>query len=196
MAHVAFAVAAGLQAVSSIKQGQNQAAALKIQAKSAELKGRANALQYMRQSLEALENHRRYQGTITSVAAANNINPFTGSPLSLDQRNAFEMGKEYNFSAENADMAIASGLAESQSLQAAAKQVKQMSYINAAAAIASGVYGYNQLAPGAGAASTSGGFSFSNMFSSGAPVVEKSVVAASTGGGSMIYGSNPLAFMP
>lgn len=147
MAHIAFAVAAGLQAVSAIKQGQAQSAALKIQSKSAELKGRSQALQYMQQSLEALERHRRFQGTITATAGANNIDPFTGSPLTVDQRNAFEMGKEYNFGVENADMAIAGGLAESQSLQAAAKQVKLQSYISAASSIAMGVYGFNELAP-------------------------------------------------
>lgn len=149
---VAAAVASGLQAVSAIRQGQFQEAALKIQAKSAELKGRGKALEYMQQSLQALENHRRYQGTITSIAAANNVNPFTGSALTLDQRNAFEMGKEYNFSTEQVDMAIMSGLAESQSLQAAAKFAKQQSYVNAAVSIAQGAFMYNYLSVPSGPA--------------------------------------------
>ena len=48
-------------------------------------------------------------------------------------------------------MAIAGGLAQSQSLQAAGKQAMKSAYFNAAATIAMGVYSYGQAAaPGAG----------------------------------------------
>jgi hypothetical protein len=142
---VAAAVAAGLQAVSSIKQGQYQKAMYDLQAKQAELQGRQNALNYSKQALNVLETQRRAASTLVARSAAAGIDPFSGSPMSVDQWNAFQAGEEYNLGLENADMAIAGGLAKSQSLQAAGKQAMQSAYLNAAISVAQGAYSYNKL---------------------------------------------------
>ena len=151
---VAAAVAAGLQAVSAIKQGQFQKAMYNIQAKQAELQGRQKALNYSKQALDVLETQRRMAGTLVARSAAGGIDPFSGSPMTVDQWNAFRSGEEYNLGLENADMAIAGGLAQSQSLRAAGKQAMQNAYFSAAASVAMGAYNYNALstpAPGVGA---------------------------------------------
>lgn len=144
-AAVAALVAGGLQAVSSIKQGQYQKAMYNIQAKQAELQGRQNALNYSQQALGVLENQRRMASTLVARSAAGGIDPFSGSPMSVDQWNAFKSGEEYNLGLENADMAIAGGLAQSQSLKAAGKQAMQSAYLNAAISVASSVATYGKL---------------------------------------------------
>ena len=148
----AAAIAGGLQAVSSIQQGKYQKAMYNIQAKQAELQGRQNALNYSKQALGVLEDQRRMAGTLVARSAAGGIDPFSGSPMTVDQWNAFKAGDEYNLGLENADMAIAGGLAQSQSLQAAGKQAMKSAYLNAAISIAQGAASYGQLStPGAGA---------------------------------------------
>ena len=147
---VAAAVAAGFQAVSSIKQGQFQKAQMDIQAKQAELQGRQNALNYSKQAFMSLQKQRKTAATIFASAAAGGVDPFSGSPMTLDQWNAFQAGEEYNLGLENADMAIAGGLAQSQALQAAGDHAMKMAYLNAAASVAQGVYMYGQLSTPAG----------------------------------------------
>ena len=147
---IAAAVASGLQAVSSIQQGKYQKAMYNIQAKQAELQGRQKALNYSQQALSVLENQRRMAGSLVARSATGGIDPFSGSPMTVDQWNAFKSGEEYNLGLENADMAIAGGLAQSQSLQAAGKQAMKTAYMNAAISVAQGVYSYNKLStPGA-----------------------------------------------
>jgi len=171
---VAAAVMSGLQATSAIRQGKYQAAQLKLQAKQAELKGRQQALNYSRQAFDSLARQRKTAATIFASAAAGGVDPFSGSPMTLDQWNAFQAGEEYNLGLENADMAIAGGLAESQSLNAAASHTMKMAYINAAASVAQGVYMYGKLnTPGTG-----------------------NIVQAGPAGGTMAQGVNPLMYMP
>ena len=139
------AIAGGLQAVSSIKQGQFQQAMYNLQAKQAELQGRQKALNYSKQALNVLETQRRAASTLVARSAAGGIDPFSGSPMTVDQWNAYQAGDEYNLGLENADMAIAGGLAQSQSLQAAGKQAMQTAYLNAAISVASAGADYNKL---------------------------------------------------
>jgi hypothetical protein len=138
-------IAGGLQAVSSIQQGRYQKAMYNIQAKQAELQGRQNALNYSRQALDVLETQRKAASTLVARGAAGGIDPFSGSPMTVDQWNAYQAGKEYNLGLENADMAIAGGLAQSQSLQAAGKQAMKTAYLNAAISMASAGADYNKL---------------------------------------------------
>jgi hypothetical protein len=167
MQYVAVA-AAVLSAVGSIKQGQYQQASLNMQAMqartnatAAELEGRQNALNYNKQALDVLERQRKMSATLIARGAAGGIDPFSGSPMSVDQWNAFKAGEEYNLGIENADMAIASGLAKSQMFEAqsasyvaAGKQAMRQAYISAAASLAQGAYSYSKLStPSAGAGS-------------------------------------------
>jgi len=147
---VAALIASGIQAYSTIQQGKYQKTMYNLQARQAELQGRQNALNYSNQALQVLDRQRKMSSTIVARAAAGGVNPFTGSPMTVDQYNAFKAGEEYNLGKENADMAIAGGLAQSQSLQAAGKQAMKQAYFNAATTIAMGVYSYGQAAtPGA-----------------------------------------------
>lgn len=167
---VAAAVAGGLQAVSSIQQGKYQKAMYNIQAKQAELQGRQNALNYSQQALDVLSNQRRMASTIIARGAAGGIDPFSGSPMTVDQWNAYQAGNEYNLGLENADMAIAGGLAQSQSLQAAGKQAMKSAYMNAAISIAQGAASYKMLSTPGG-----GGSLFGSTSGTPAPVTYGSV---------------------
>ena len=147
MQFAALAVA-GLSAYGQIQQGKYQQTMYNLQAKQAELEGRQNALNYSNQALQVLERQRKMSATLVARGAAGGIDPFTGSPMTVDRWNAFKAGEEYNLGMENADMAIAGGLAKSQSLQAAGKQAMKQAYIGAATTIAMGVYSYGQAAGG------------------------------------------------
>ena len=173
---VAAAIASGLQAVSTIQQGKYQQAMYNLQAKQAELQGRQNALNYSNQALQVLERQRRMSATLIAKGAAGGIDPFSGSPMTVDRWNAFKAGEEYNLGMENADMAIAGGLAQSQSLQAAGKQAMKQAYFNAAVSVAMGAYSYGQAAgagtppggapvnaPGYGSISNVGGVQVENL---------------------------------
>ena len=152
---VAALAIAGLQAYSSIQQGKYQKTMYNLQAQQAELKGRQDALKYSNQALQALEQQRRLSSAIVAKGAAGGIDPFSGSPMTVDRWNAFKAGEEYNLGMENADMAIAGGLAQSQSLQAAGKQAMKQAYINAAISVAMGAYSYARAGtPGAGGGDT------------------------------------------
>lgn len=147
---VAAAVASGVQAVSSIRQGQFQKAQMNIQAKAAELEGRQNALNYMKQGLAVLETQRRMNATIIARGASGGIDPFSGSPMTVAAYNAFKAGEEYNLGIENAGTAIAGGLAKSQSLKAAGDFAMKQAYLSAAMSIAQGAMMYSKLSvPGA-----------------------------------------------
>lgn len=162
---VAALVLSGVQAVNAIQQGklqkemyQMKATQARLDAKRAELAGRQDALNYSRQAVDVLNNQRRLAGTIAARAGAGGVNPFTGSALTVNQYNAFRAGEEFNVFGENADMAIAGGLAKSQafvaqaaSYDAAGKQAMKSAYMGAIANIAGGVVSYGQLStPGGG----------------------------------------------
>ena len=135
----------GLQAISAIQQGRYQKAMYNVQAKQAELQGRQNALNYSKQALTVLEDQRRMAGTLVARSAAGGIDPFSGSPMTVDQWNAYKAGDEYNLGIENADMALAGGLAQSQSLRAAGKQAMTSAYFNAAMSVGEGLINYKLL---------------------------------------------------
>lgn len=125
------AVGAGISAISAIQAGQAQAQQARLQAQQAQLQGRQNALQYNRQAMQVLERQQRLAGTIRARAAAAGVDPFTGSPLSLQQANAMMAGRESQIAQENAQMAIYGGLAQSQSLQSAAGMYEQQGVTSA-----------------------------------------------------------------
>jgi len=128
---VVAAVAAGASAISTIQQGQAQASQYRIQAQQAQLQGRQNALNYNMQANQIFERQLRLAGTISARAAAGGVDPFTGSPLTLEQMNAMRAGKEMQISMENAQLAVAGGLAQSQALYAAADTTEAMSLFKA-----------------------------------------------------------------
>ena len=114
------AIGAVVSAVSTISQASAQAQQYKIQAQQAELQGRQNALQYSRQAVQVLERQQMLAGSVRARAASGGIDPFTGSPMTIQQADAMKAGEEYGIAKDNAQMAIYGGLAQSQSLRSAA----------------------------------------------------------------------------
>lgn len=141
-------VAAGLQAVSSIQQGKFQQAQYNLQARQSLLKGRREAIAYSEQGLAELQKYEKAAGAMVAGAAAGGVNPFTGSAMTLNEMDAVKAGKEYNRGLENADLAIAGSVAQSQALRAAGKQAMKSAYMNAAISVAAGVASYASAAPG------------------------------------------------
>lgn len=107
-------------AVSSIEQGYAQRDYYRLQASQAELQGRQNALNYNRQAYQLLERQQRLASTVRARAVAGGVDPLSGSPMTVEQANAYRAGNEIQILNENAQLAISGGLAISQSLQAAA----------------------------------------------------------------------------
>lgn len=193
---IAAAVASGLQAVSSIQQGRFQQAQYKIKAKQAELQGRQNALNYSQQALGVLENQRRMAGSLVARSAAGGIDPFSGSPMTVDQWNAFQAGEEYNLGLENADMAIAGGLAQSQSLQAAGKQAMKTAYVGALSSVAMGAYMYNSLSTPASTATKFGSPNLGQMWNNYSATGSIGGNFGFGASNSLMTGVTPAGFMP
>ena len=111
-------------AISSVQQGAAQADYYRLQASQAELQGRQNALNYNRQAYQLLERQQRLAGTVRARAVAGGVDPLSGSPMTVEQANAYRAGNEIQILNENAALALSGGLAISQSLQAAASSAE------------------------------------------------------------------------
>lgn len=122
-------VLAAASAVSSMQQSDAQATQYRMQAQQAELQGRQNALNYNLQANQIMERQQRLAGTIRARAVAGGVDPLTGSAMTVDQMNAVRAGKEIEITKENADLARAGGLAQSQSLYAAADTTESMAFL-------------------------------------------------------------------
>ena len=137
------AIGAVVSAVSSISSASAQSQQYRIQAQQAELQGRQNALQYSRQAYQVLERQQMLAGSVRARAASGGIDPFTGSPMTVQQFDAMKAGEEYGIAKDNAQMAIYGGLAQSQSLRSAASTTMTTGLLSAAGnlALAGGNYG-------------------------------------------------------
>lgn len=122
-------ILAAASAASSLQQSDAQATQYRMQAQQAELQGRQNALNYNLQANQILERQQRLAGTIRARAVAGGVDPLTGSAMTVDQMNAERAGKEIEITRENADLARAGGLAQSQSLYAAADTTESMAFL-------------------------------------------------------------------
>lgn len=111
-------------AVSSVEQGYAQRDYYRLQGAQAELQGRQNALNYNRQAYQLLERQQRLAGTVRARAVAGGVDPLSGSPMTVEQANAYRAGNEIQILNENAQLALSGGLAVSQSFQAAASQAE------------------------------------------------------------------------
>jgi len=111
-------------AVSSVAQGAAQADYYRLQGAQAELQGRQNALNYNRQAYQLLERQQRLAGTVRARAVAGGVDPLSGSPMTVEQANAYRAGNEMQILNENAQLALSGGLAISQSFQSAASSAE------------------------------------------------------------------------
>ncbi len=124
-------VGAVASASAQMQQAEAQATQMRLQAQQAELQGRQNALNYNRQANEIFNRQQRLGATLRARASAGGVDPFTGSPLTVDQMNAQKAGREYEISIENATSAQQGGLAQSQSLYAGASAAEEFGVMKA-----------------------------------------------------------------
>lgn len=135
-----------LKAYGQYEQGKMQAMSFRLQATQAELQGRQNALNYSRQGLQVLRRQEQLAATVRARASAGGVNPFTGSALTIQQVDMMKAQEEAEIARENAQAAIYGGLAQSQSLQAAAGAARFAGNIGALTTLASGAAMYSSVA--------------------------------------------------
>jgi hypothetical protein len=119
-------------AISSFAQSGAQADYYRLQGSQAELQGRQNALNYNRQAFQLLERQQRLAGTVRARAVAGGVDPLSGSPMTVEQANAYRAGNEIQILNENAQLAQSGGLAISQSFNAAASSAQDFGLLSAA----------------------------------------------------------------
>ena len=129
-------------AISSVSQGAAQADYYRLQGSQAELQGRQNALNYNRQAYQLLERQQRLAGTVRARAVAGGVDPLSGSPMTVEQSNAYRAGNEIQILNENAQLALSGGLAISQSFNAAASSAEEYGLMSGIAKGALGVATY------------------------------------------------------
>ena len=129
-------------AISSVSQGAAQADYYRLQGSQAELQGRQNALNYNRQAYQLLERQQRLAGTVRARAVAGGVDPLSGSPMTVEQANAYRAGNEIQILNENAQLALSGGLAISQSFNAAASSAEEYGLMSGIAKGALGVATY------------------------------------------------------
>ena len=129
-------------AISSVSQGYAQADYYRLQGSQAELQGRQNALNYNRRAYQLLERQQRLAGTVRARAVAGGVDPLSGSPMTVEQSNAYRAGNEIQILNENAQLALSGGLAISQSFQAAASSAEEYGLMSGIAKGALGVATY------------------------------------------------------
>lgn len=133
---------AGLSAVSLVSASQQRAAQMRLEAQQAELQGRQNALNYNRQANQILERQQQLAAAARARAAAGGIDPFSGSPMTIQEVDAIKAAREIGISADNATLSVYGGLAQSQSLQAAAGYAQTSGLISAATTAGQGYLNY------------------------------------------------------
>jgi len=102
-------------------------------------------LQYNRQAVQVLERQQMLAGAVRARAASGGVDPFTGSPMTIQQADAMKAGEEYGIAKDNATMAIYGGLAQSQSLQAAASATERLGMLNTVVKGAEGYIAYEKV---------------------------------------------------
>lgn len=134
-------------AISSIQQGAAQGDYYRLQGSQAELQGRQNALNYNRQAFQLLERQQRLAGTVRARAVAGGVDPLSGSPMTVEQANAYRAGNEIQILNENAQLAMSGGLAISQSFQAAASSAEEYGLMSGIAkgALGAATYGTTRI---------------------------------------------------
>lgn len=121
----------GIQMGTTLAAANAQAAAMRVQAAQAELQGRQNALNYSRQATAVLNRQQQLAATARARAAAGGVDPFTGSPMTIQQVDAMRAGEEFAIAQQNAEMAIYGGLAQSQNLTSAAEITQSLGTLKA-----------------------------------------------------------------
>jgi len=133
-------VGAGLSALSAVQQiqaGRQQAAALRAQGVQERLKARSAAIRHRQEGVAVLENIVKTNSTVVARAASGNTNPFTGTPMMLQQYARKEGFNEFGLAQDNADLALAVGEINEEQYGMAATQARRQGVFNAVGTLAS-----------------------------------------------------------
>ena len=99
----------GLQAFASYQAARAQAKGLAAQSTMARLQGQQEALKYKQQGVAVLDNILRTKAAVNARKAAGNVDPFSGSGLSLMNFAQATGTREYAMAENNALIALRGG---------------------------------------------------------------------------------------
>jgi len=135
-----------VSAYTQYQSGQMQATGMNLQAAQAELQRRQTALNLCRQAVNVLRRQEQLAASVRARAASGGVDPFTGSPLTIQQIDSLMAQEEVDIAKQNAEIAVYGGLAQSQSLQSAASSTQFMSGLGALGSLARGVGQFSDIA--------------------------------------------------
>jgi hypothetical protein len=147
MQFVAIA-AAGLSAVGSLRQGQQQAAMYRLQAQQAQLKASRDALQYEQQANSVLDRLLQNNATAAAKGFAGGVSGFSGSAKLVQERSTKVAGKDVGVLQEGSKAAISFGEVQSRMLNEAASDAITGSYFDAIGKLGTAAASYNMSSPG------------------------------------------------
>jgi len=147
MQFVAIA-AAGLSAVGSLRQGQQQATMYRLQAQQAKLKASRDALQYEQQANSVLDRLLQNNATAAAKGFAGGVSGFSGSAKLIQERSTKEAGQDVGVLQEGAKSALSFGEIQSRMLNEAASDAITGSYFDAIGKLGTAAMSYNMSAPG------------------------------------------------
>ena len=132
-------VGAGLSALSAVQQiqaGRQQAAALRAQGVQERLKARSAAIRHRQEGVAVLESIVKNNATVVARAASGNVNPFTGTPMMLQQYARKEGFDEFGLAQDNAELALVVGEVNEEQYGMAATQARRQGVFNAVGTLA------------------------------------------------------------
>lgn len=139
---------AGLSAIGSIRQGQQQAQMYELQAQQAKLKGERDALQYEQQANSVLDRLLQTNAVASAKGFAGGVSGFSGSAGLVQDINQKRAGKDVGVLQEGSKSAQSFGEIQGNMLTEAADQAVTSSYFDAFASIGQGAFMYSQLTTG------------------------------------------------
>jgi len=139
------AAADGVSALGTIAAGAAQRQQYEVQARQAELRGRAEALAYKQKGADALNNLNQTLAAIISRAAAGGVDPTSGSAATLQRFALSEGVREQQIAQDNALMALGQASTQAGIYQSAGRTAQLTSYVSAAGTLGQGAYRYGQL---------------------------------------------------
>jgi len=125
--------------------GAAQQASYERQAEQAELRGRSEAIAYKQKGSEALKRLNETLAAIIARAGAGNVDPTSGSAVTVQQ---FAMGEgieEFNIAADNAALALSEGYTQGGIYRSAGSTAKKTADVAALGSVGEAAYMAGQL---------------------------------------------------
>lgn len=131
-------IGSGVSALASYNQGQQQAAAYRLQATNALIEGNQRSIEYQRQGLQVMGRMIETNATINARAAAGGIDPFSGSAGDLSTYAFAKGADEYSWAKQNATSAILQGESTAAAYRTAAGNAESSGTMNAVGSLLMG----------------------------------------------------------